>query len=236
MIVAAVDTASDRLSVAVGEPGGRTAVRDLAGARQHTGQLIALVDQALGELGASLAEVGALAISDGPGSFTGLRVAAAWAKGLARARGLPLWTASTLLVRAHPHLAPGKMVAAAGSAQRGDLYVAVYRANPTGAIETVVTPAVFAAGMDPATIGAPDLVVADLDPATLTAWPWPLEVPVLRGSPNAGDLIALIGRAGGASEIQDVPWWEPDYGRLAEAQVKWERAHGRPLDSARDGR
>jgi tRNA threonylcarbamoyladenosine biosynthesis protein TsaB len=30
----------------------------------------------------------------------------------------------------------------------------------------------------------------------------------------------------------DLASWEPDYGRLAEAQVRWERAHGRPLPRA----
>ena len=33
----------------------------------------------------------------------------------------------------------------------------------------------------------------------------------------------------GAIERVDLDRWEPDYGRLAEAQVKWEAAHGRPL-------
>jgi hypothetical protein len=33
----------------------------------------------------------------------------------------------------------------------------------------------------------------------------------------------------GSIESVDIASWEPEYGRLAEAQVRWERAHGMPL-------
>jgi len=42
-------------------------------------------------------------------------------------------------------------------------------------------------------------------------------------------LLRLIGLSGGVRRISDPRRWEPDYGRPAEAQVQWERTHGRPL-------
>jgi hypothetical protein len=50
-----------------------------------------------------------------------------------------------------------------------------------------------------------------------------------QGAPSARQLIGLIGKQGGAREITDVEEWEPLYGRPAEAQARWETAHGRPL-------
>lgn len=236
MIVLAVDTATDRLSVAAGEPLGPVAVRFQSGARKHTGHLAILIEEVLGELGRSIGQVDALAVADGPGSFTGLRVAAAWAKGLARVRNLPVWAASTLLIRATPYLGEGAIVAAIGSAQRGELFYAEYRGDPAGAIATVVRPTVIPIGADPpGTI--PSVVVGNLEAEAMTGWRWagsPRMVTGQTGLPNAGDLIALIGRVGGAQQLAEWSEWEPEYGRLAEAQVKWERIHGASLaDSPR---
>lgn len=231
MIVLGIDTATDRLSVAVGEPGGVVVGRTAMGARRHTSLLVALLEESLGELGASLDQVAAIAVSDGPGSFTGLRVAAAWAKGMARARGLPVWTASTLLVRAAPHARPGETVFGVGTALRGELYLAGYRIGERR-IEVILAPTVLAAETGPPAALAADCVVGDSDQAALGRWRWagaPRLVGAPAGLPNAASLIGLIGRPGGAIPIHDVAGWEPTYGRLAEAQVKWERAHGRSL-------
>ncbi|MHB1329372.1 MAG: tRNA (adenosine(37)-N6)-threonylcarbamoyltransferase complex dimerization subunit type 1 TsaB, partial [Gemmatimonadales bacterium] len=127
MMVLAVDAATDRLSVAAGHPRGRQAVRELSGARRHAGALPQLVLDALAELGARLADVEALAVSDGPGSFTGLRVASSWAKGVWQVRSLPFWVASTLLVRAARQGVPGAQIVGVGSALRGEVYAAGYR-------------------------------------------------------------------------------------------------------------
>jgi hypothetical protein len=57
------------------------------------------------------------------------------------------------------------------------------------------------------------------------------------GVPRATALIALAGLEGGAREVPDPSEWEPFYGRPAEAQARWEIAHGRPLpDPAGDTR
>jgi len=47
--------------------------------------------------------------------------------------------------------------------------------------------------------------------------------------PEARHVVSLP--EGALLHLVDLASWEPDYGRLAEAQVKWERAHGRSLDS-----
>jgi hypothetical protein len=55
------------------------------------------------------------------------------------------------------------------------------------------------------------------------------------GAPRATALIVLAGMEGGAREVPDPSEWEPFYGRPAEAQAKWEIAHGRPLPDPAGG-
>jgi tRNA threonylcarbamoyladenosine biosynthesis protein TsaB len=246
MIVVAIDSATDRLSVAAGalpsgpgpsanaartHPGVDRAVRTATGARRHTAVMLGLVEESLSELGISLREVEGIALSDGPGSFTGLRVAAAWAKGVIRARGVSLWTASTLLVRVYPHARAGEFAFGVGTALRGEIYLAGYQFGEGGtAVRVTVPPTVLRAGADPPAHPA-DLVVGGLDPAVARTWSWagsPRVIGPPEGLPNASALLDLMA-AGSATRIDDPAGWEPGYGRPAEAQVKWERSHGQPL-------
>jgi tRNA threonylcarbamoyladenosine biosynthesis protein TsaB len=213
-MIVAIDSATDRLSVAVGVAAGPVATRAAEGARRHTGLLGDFVAAALGELGAGWGDVRGLALADGPGSFTGLRVSAAWAKAVARARGLPVYAASTLLVRAAAGAVPGERVVGVGEAMRGELFAAGYHFLADLTVEEWAAPRVV---RTVAEIGSADRIA--------------------RGWPEAARLIDLVGRPGGARRLEDLGGWEPDYGRLAEAQVKWEQAHGRPLaDSTGDAR
>ncbi len=236
----AIDSASARLSIAVRGPDGTLAERELVGARRHAGRLGPLVVEALAEVGADLGQLEGVVVSDGPGSFTGLRVTAAFAKGLARTRGLPLWTASTLLVRAvgAPGASGGGLVAGVGSALRGELYVGVYRVMGE-AVETLLAPRVTGPAAALPGIGAVDLVVGDLEPDQLEAFPWARTARRIgppAGLPSGRVLLGLVGLLGGARPIAEPAGWEPTYGRPAEAQAKWEREHGRPLVvPSRDG-
>jgi tRNA threonylcarbamoyladenosine biosynthesis protein TsaB len=229
VIVLAVDAATDRLSVAAGSPaGGRTAVRVAEGARRHAGLLVPYALECLDELGLGVDAVEAVAVSDGPGSFTGLRVAAAWAKALAGVRGIPLWTASSLLVRAASRGRTGELVLGTGAALRGEWFVGGYRWNPGGAIETVLPPSVMASSSAPPE--RPAVVIGDRSAEAVGAWAGcPVVVGPPAGWPDAAALIRLIGPAGGAVRVADPAGWEPTYGRPAEAQAKWERDHGRAL-------
>lgn len=92
----------------------------------HTVELAPAVAQAFQRAGVSVDALGALAVATGPGSFTGLRVGLALAKGLAMARNLPLVGIPTLdfLAAAQPRLeAPLAAVLRAG---RGRLAVGWY--------------------------------------------------------------------------------------------------------------
>ncbi|HEY7634263.1 MAG TPA: tRNA (adenosine(37)-N6)-threonylcarbamoyltransferase complex dimerization subunit type 1 TsaB [Gemmatimonadales bacterium] len=227
----AIDTATDQASVALGHSRDDAVEENLAGARRHAGALVPMIDRLLRRRRLSLSQLSGLAMSDGPGSFTGLRVGAAAMKALSQARGLPLWVAPSLLVRAAGQAGEGKLVLTLAYALRGEIYAAAYR-FVGDRIMSQLPPTVTRPEALSSAIPRPDLLVGDA-PADLTL---PLEAWIGRsmirppdGAPSARQLIGLIGRPGGAREIADVEQWEPLYGRPAEAQARWETAHGRPL-------
>jgi tRNA threonylcarbamoyladenosine biosynthesis protein TsaB len=234
VIALALETSTDLLSVAARRSGGPAVTRTVEGARQHAAKLFPLVASALEQLGAGLDEVETLGLADGPGSFTGLRVGAAAAKALARTHpGLAVWTASTLLVRAAGVLPPhGARVLVVTSALRGELFAACYRLDLPRRVETLATPAL--ATPESLHNATPDLLVADAEEKIVDRLADQFAVPLVRGPasrPQAAALLDLVGVPGAGVDVRagELDAWEPEYGRPAEAQVRWERAHGRGL-------
>ena len=184
---------------------------------EHEERLLPALAGLLDRHGIRVDDVDAVACGSGPGSFTSLRIAASIAKGLAAARQLPLYVApSPLLVvtGAEPALAAGRYVAAL-DAMRGELFAMPVELDETGT---------------PHPLGVPVLERreavesrAESLGATLVG---PLQEPP-RG-PHARGFATLF-RHGLVTRV-DLAGWEPDYGRKAEAQVRWEQLHGRPLE------
>lgn len=96
----ALETSGPVGSVAVASGGAVVARRFLAERGGHASGLIPAVDGVLREAGLDRREVRGVVVGSGPGSFTGVRVAAAAGKGLAHALGVPLWGVSSLLAAA----------------------------------------------------------------------------------------------------------------------------------------
>jgi tRNA threonylcarbamoyladenosine biosynthesis protein TsaB len=219
----ALDTATDRASVALGYAGSVLVSDTLAGARRHAAQLIPLVERCLAGIGASVGDLEGVVLADGPGSFTGLRVGATVAKALVGEGALPLWVTPSLLGLAAAQGDDGAMTLAVSDALRGELFAGAWTVEP-GKVTVVLEPTVVRPEALAGKIGRPARIVG---PAA----------EVLGGSPSWPDarvLLGLVGRAGGVSRVDQPAAWEPVYGRPAEAQLKWEQAHGRPLpDPAR---
>jgi tRNA threonylcarbamoyl adenosine modification protein YeaZ len=219
----AIDAATDRLSVAADRGAGAAEERVLYGARRHAGALLGQVDEVLGAIGASRADITLVAVANGPGSFTGLRVAFAAAKAMAR-DGVTLVTAPSLLLRAVAAAsAPGQQVLATSSALRGEVYAGVWRLEPPSRILRLFAPRAIGLSHLP-TLPSFDRAVGDGPPEVVAALGITDPSP-----PSASVLLRLIDVEGGAVPVEDPALFEPDYGRPAEAQAKWEREHGRPL-------
>lgn len=216
----ALDTATDRASLALGGPAGLVAEGEIIGARRHAAGLLPALDRLLAEARATAMDLEAVILADGPGSFTGLRVAATVAKALVRARPMPLWVAPSLLGVARGAGAPdGQLVVAVSDALRGEVFAGGWRFGPAR-VECVLAPTVLTPQALRARIGGEALIVGSAAPLLGDFQPsWP----------QARALLSLVGCQGGVRRVADPAAWEPEYGRPAEAQAKWEREHGRPL-------
>jgi tRNA threonylcarbamoyladenosine biosynthesis protein TsaB len=215
----AIDTATDRASVAVGQGVEVLAQECIVGARRHASQLLPAVSACLDRAGIGVEQLGGILLADGPGSFTGLRVGAAVAKALARVRPVPVWVAPSLLVcAAGTGAGPGEVVVAASDALRGEVFLASYRFEPDRVV----------AILEP-TVRRPADLPAGVPRSARFCGPGAAKFGATPTWPAAGDLLRLL-RLGAALPVPDLTTWEPTYGRPAEAQAKWEREHGRPLD------
>lgn len=161
MRLLAIDTAADLCAACVweteaGERG--RCVLDLG--KGHAERLMAVIDEALAKAGVAYADLGAVAVSIGPGSFTGVRVGVAAARGLALALGVPAVGVTTLeaLARQAREESPGRPVLARIEAGRGQAYVAAFSA----AGELTFGPAALA-------LAAADALIREMGEDTLLA-------------------------------------------------------------------
>jgi tRNA threonylcarbamoyladenosine biosynthesis protein TsaB len=183
-------------------------------------RLMPAVVATLAEAGCAVRDVGRVVCGAGPGSFTSLRIAGAIAKGIvmgngARCDGLFAVSSLALIVAARSRqLGPGRWLALL-DAMRGERYAALYEVGAGGSVREVARAGLIREGdvarecerLGARAIGPREMVEA---------------APHARGVVPLLDDIIAHGRV-------SLDTWEPDYGRLAEAQVKWEAAHGRPL-------
>jgi tRNA threonylcarbamoyladenosine biosynthesis protein TsaB len=225
----AIDTATDIASVAI-RAGEQTIARSVRGARQHAAQILRLVQQVLEVGQLSLEQIAGVIVGDGPGSFTGVRIGWAAAKGLIQERQLPLIAIPSLLGAAHA--AGAETVAACYDALRGQVFGAIY-AFVGDQVQTLVAPGLFTIPTLVVRAGrSPDLAVGDGAERyrdEIVAWTGRAPVGIDALPPLAGSLLALFSYDGARRAISDPRVAEPVYGRPAEAQVKWEARYGRPL-------
>ena len=97
--------------------------------RQHSQVLLPYVNELLNEAGVTLKELNGIVVSQGPGSFTGVRIGASIAQGLAFSQNLPMVQVSTLaaLAQACYRRHGATQVIAAIDARMGEVYCGTYR-------------------------------------------------------------------------------------------------------------
>lgn len=121
----AIDTSTERAGIALTDGVG-CAETAWDGRRRQTVTLLATIDHLLGLADLTVADLAAVAVATGPGTFNGLRVGVSAAKGLVLALGVPLLGVPTLDATALPFAVAGRPVIAVAAAGRGRLVWAVY--------------------------------------------------------------------------------------------------------------
>jgi tRNA threonylcarbamoyladenosine biosynthesis protein TsaB len=150
--IAAIETATETVGVAVRTGAGVEAEFVLTGRRRHVESLTPALEHLLHQVGLRPGDLEVLAVDVGPGLFTGLRVGVASAKGLAQALGVGVVTATSLdiLLAAAAGAGHHGRVCAAVDARRGEVFAAV---RDLGSSEAGATPDV----LPPALLGPDDL-------------------------------------------------------------------------------
>ena len=133
MKVLAIETASDACSCAL-RVGEAVVERHIVAPRRHAELVLSMVEELLGESGLALTALDALAFGRGPGSFTGLRVAAGVIQGLAYGADLPVVPVSSLRTLAQGALREDghERVLAAFDARIGEVYWGAYEDDGGG--------------------------------------------------------------------------------------------------------
>ena len=175
MRVLAIDTALEACSAAVldTEQGGIVAHEQMPMQRGHAEALMPLIKRVMDHAGLAFTELDRVAVTIGPGSFTGLRVGIAAARGIALAAGKPAVGLSTLAAYATPLIAADDTipVVAAIDARHEQVYLQVF--GPGG--RTLVAPRIAPlreAVRAAANSGAPRIVGTA---AELIAAAWPAD-------------------------------------------------------------
>lgn len=149
MRVLALETATQLSSVAVVDGSGVLAESTIRAPRRHLEWLLPAADELLRGLGWGPEQIEAVAVSRGPGGFTGLRIGIATACAWARARGVPLLGVGTLEAFAAA-AGTGGLVLPVLDAHRGEVAAGLYRARADGTVTCLVEPLVAS----PAFVGA----------------------------------------------------------------------------------
>jgi tRNA threonylcarbamoyladenosine biosynthesis protein TsaB len=126
-LLLAIETATEDASVALLEGERVLGERELPRGREHAASVLVAVDALLAEAGATLERVERIALSIGPGSFTGLRVGLATALGLCfgtERRIVPVPTLAALSLHAEGHALRAPLL----DARRGEIYAGLYDA------------------------------------------------------------------------------------------------------------
>lgn len=128
MRILAIESSANAASVALVEDGRLIAQNMQHAGLTHSRTLLPMLHGLLTGLGLSVADVDKIAVAHGPGSFTGIRIGVATAKGLAWAAERPLVGVSSLEAMAHQakHLGP-ELLCPAMDARRGQVYNALFK-------------------------------------------------------------------------------------------------------------
>ena len=199
MRLLALDTAFEACLVGVVD-GDRVVTRSIDAGRTHAEHLMGLIAEAMSEAGLAFGDLDRIAVTTGPGSFTGVRIGIAAARGLALVNRTATVGVTTLAVHAEEarRLLGAKPVLAVIAAGRGELYGALFAADGREMeAPAAASPQIFAAMVADDTLIAgsgADLVLAALPMAPRVI------VAHRRSSPSVDALCALAARIPASQE------------------------------------
>jgi tRNA threonylcarbamoyladenosine biosynthesis protein TsaB len=221
-----------------GAPGGAEILgrKELEG-RSFSSTLVAAVGELLAEAGIQLADLGGFVVVRGPGSFTGVRVGLAAAKGFAEGADLPVAAVSRLQVMA------AGVDCAALDAHRHEVFLLLPGGPDSGELESreldsgkpareLLAGAAELAAVDPRPAR---IALCDEAAAALIAEAWPETEIVRVPAPTAADALRFIAARPSAAEPVDVALLDGHYLRRSDAEIFGDPAAPPRLGASLDG-
>lgn len=228
MLILGIDTCTSRSSVALGTADGVLASAALSRATGHGSFLVPAIEFCLAQAGVGVGDLHGVAVTLGPGLFTGMRVGIATAQGLAHARQLPVLGLASLDLMAFRVRHARRPVCAVLDAKRKELFWGMYRVVPGGvqrAGEFRVGPAEKLAGELEAQ-GEAALCVGDgaiAHRALLEAAGGEVDASPALAYPDADSLVELALPRFIREETQRAEDLKPIYLRGADARIGWQQ-------------
>lgn len=135
-MILCLETATSTCSVALNDSERTLALRECRGQNAHSEKITMFIKEVMDEVGVDYPQLDAVAVSKGPGSYTGLRIGVSTAKGVCYAAGLPLMAIDTLHAMAYgmrdrlgAELQPNDFLVPMIDARRMEAYCAVFDAQ-----------------------------------------------------------------------------------------------------------
>ena len=208
-----IDTTTKKCSVALAQDGELMIQKELLSEEfSHSEQLHPFIEEVLKESGLKASSLSAIAISKGPGSYTGLRIGVAAAKGLCFALDLPLIALNTLEIMVQPYeVSPYSFIIPMLDARRMEVYTAIFDETKKWIQETmaeVLTENTFTSIVNEQScliIGDGAIKFKTLHPKINASYTNEIHYPV------AKDMITLAWKKFNAKEFEDLAYFEPFY-------------------------
>jgi tRNA threonylcarbamoyladenosine biosynthesis protein TsaB len=224
VLILGVETATERVSVAVGGHEGVIGLFEVTKGRRHVETLVPAIEFMLAQAGILLEEISVRAVGVRPGRLFGMRVGLAAAKAIAQALRVPMIGISSLDLLAFPCRHADRVVVPVIDARRSEVFYAMYRQVP-GGVQQVAEP----------TVGPVEELVADLlarsqDVLCVGDGALRYREEILDGyhcefggdaHPSAGPLVQLAHARALREEWVNPRDIEPIYLRAPDATINW---------------
>jgi tRNA threonylcarbamoyladenosine biosynthesis protein TsaB len=226
VLILGVETATERVSVALGGHDGVLGLVEIERGRRHAESLVPAIDFLCSQADVTLDEVGTVAVDVGPGLFTGMRVGIATAKAIALAQRVPMVGISSLDLLAFGVHWSERVVAAVIDARKGEVFYSFYKQVPggtqqlleprCGSVDDLVAD-ILARGQEVLCVGDGALRYEEQIRSAghvEMAEQW-------LSRPSAGPLVQLAHARAIREETVDPIEIQPLYLRLPDAQINW---------------
>ncbi len=211
MYILNIETATTNCSVSVSKEGKTIALKeDSRNGYSHAEKLHVFIDEALAEANINKADLNAIAVSKGPGSYTGLRIGVSAAKGLSFALDLPLISIPTLDALANQVSCDEGVIITMLDARRMEVYSAIYNTNHEQIRETqaqILDETSFVNYLNKGKV----YFIGDGVEKTKELINHPNAIFIENKLPSAKEMSALANNKYKISDTEDVAYFEPYY-------------------------